>query len=124
VGLRPVQDGFVGLAGKRALPDLGIGDAEEPAAASVEGERVRLAEILLVIRRELTGGVQANLIQHPPEINQATNFIVATAQAGDGIWHEQILAMGLQLTTFQKAMFGRRIARGRSTAGRCGIHLF
>ena len=50
VGVGPVQDGFVGLAGERALPDLGIGDAEETAAAPVEREPV-LAEILRVIRR-------------------------------------------------------------------------
>src|SRR5205809_246604 len=80
LGVRPVQDGFVGLAGERAFFYLRIGDAEETAAASVERELV-LAEILHVIRRELTGGVQANLIQHPPEIDQPSDFVVATAQA-------------------------------------------
>jgi hypothetical protein len=34
--------------------------------------------------------VKANLVQHPPEINQATNFIVATAQTRD-VWHERII---------------------------------
>jgi len=32
-------------------------------------------------RWELTGGVQANLIQHSPEIDQTSDFVVATAQA-------------------------------------------
>ncbi len=83
---------------------------------------MRFAEVFLVIRRELTGGVKANLIQHSPEINQAPDFIVATSEAGDGIWHELILAVGLSLTTFQKAMSGRRI--GPIDCGRCGIRHF
>ena len=89
VGVRPVQDGFVGLAGERAGRDLRIGNAEETAAASVERELV-LAEVLCVIRRELTGGVQANLVQHPSEIDETPDFIVATAQAWD-VWHERII---------------------------------
>src|SRR5580765_80502 len=80
VGVGPVQDGFVGLAGERAFFYVRIGDAEETAAAPVERELV-LAEVLCVIRRELIGGVQANLIQHPPEIDQTSDFVVATAQA-------------------------------------------
>ncbi|HEV2713835.1 MAG TPA: hypothetical protein VGU64_01135, partial [Terriglobales bacterium] len=40
-------------------------------------------QVLDVFLRKLTGGVEANLIEHPPKINQATNFRVATAQAGD-----------------------------------------
>src|SRR5439155_718184 len=56
VGVRPAQDGFVGLAGERAFFYLRIGDAEETAAAPVERELV-LAEILRVIRRELTSCV-------------------------------------------------------------------
>ena len=80
VGVGPVQDSFVGLAGERAFFYVRIGDAEETAAAPVERELV-LAEILRVIRREPGGGVQANLIEHPPEIDQTPDFIVATAQA-------------------------------------------
>jgi hypothetical protein len=84
--VRPIQDDIVGLAGERAGPDLRVRNTEEPAAASIEREWVRFAEVLLVILGELAGGVQANLIQHPPEINQAPDFIVATAQAWN-IWH-------------------------------------
>ena len=89
VGVGPVQDGFVGLAGERAFFYVRIGDAEETAAAPVERELV-LAEVLHVIRRELIGGVQANLIQHPPEIDQTPDFIVAAAQAWD-VWHKRII---------------------------------
>jgi hypothetical protein len=39
-----------------------------------------LAEILHVIRRESARGVEADFVQHPPEIDQTSNFIVATAQ--------------------------------------------
>jgi hypothetical protein len=34
--------------------------------------------------------VQANLIQHPSEIDQTPDFIVATAQARD-VWHKRII---------------------------------
>ena len=78
-----------GLAGERAFFYVRIGDAEETAAAPVERELV-LAEVLRVIRRELIGGVQANLIQHPPEIDQTSDFVVATAQAWD-VWHEKTI---------------------------------
>ena len=98
VGVRPVQDGFVGLAGERAFFYLRIGDAEETAAAPVERELV-LAEILHVIRRELTGGVQANLIQHPPEIDQTSDFVVATAQAWN-VLHKRNMNRKQVIVTF------------------------
>src|SRR6266576_3539574 len=98
LGVRPVQDGFVGLAGERAFFYLRIGDAEETAAAPVERELV-LAEILRVIRRELTGGVQANLIQHPPEIDQASDFVVATAQTWN-VLHKRNMNRNRSLVTF------------------------
>src|SRR5436190_7591191 len=80
MGVGPVQYGFVGLAGERAFFYLRIGNAEKTAAAPVQRELV-LAKVLHVIRRELSGRVQANLIQHPPEIDQTPDFVVATAQA-------------------------------------------
>src|SRR5206468_6426232 len=98
VGVCPVQDGFVWLAGERAFFYLRIGDAEETAAAPVERELV-LAEILRVIRRELTGGVQANLVQHPPEIDQTSDFVVATAQAWN-VLHKRNMNRKQVLVTF------------------------
>ncbi len=86
------------LAGERALPDLGIGDAEETAAAPVERELV-LAEVLCVIRRELIGGVQANLIEHPPEIDQTSDFVVATAQAWN-VLHKRNMNRKQVIVTF------------------------
>src|SRR6266576_2355573 len=98
LGVRPAQDGFVGLAGERAFFYLRIGDAEETAAAPVERELV-LAEILRVIRRELTGGVQANLVQHPPKIDQTSDFVVATAQAWN-VLHKRNMNRKQALVTF------------------------
>src|SRR5213082_3735279 len=98
VGVGPVQDSFVGLAGERAFFYLRIGDAEETAAAPVERELV-LAEILRVILRELTSGVQANLIQHPPEIDQTSDLVVATAQAWN-VLHKRNMNRKQSLVTF------------------------
>jgi len=36
----------------------------------------------------LTRGVEANLVQHPPKIDQATDFRVTTAQPGDSVRHQ------------------------------------
>ena len=66
VGVRPVQDGFVGLASERVALDLRIGNAEKSAAASVERELV-LAEVLYVIRWKLTGGVKRILSSIRPK---------------------------------------------------------
>src|SRR5690349_7546225 len=77
--MRPDQDVFIFLAGERATFELGVGDAEKATAASVQGE-LMLTEILDVVRREFTGGVEADFVQHPPEIDKASDFIIATAQ--------------------------------------------
>ena len=76
------------LAGEHAALDLRVGDAEETAAASVEGEEFLVAEVIVVSRRELARGVEADFVQHPPEINEAPDFIVATAQTRN-VRHEQ-----------------------------------
>ena len=83
VSVRPIQNGFVGPAGEHTALDLRVRNAEETAAASVESEELRVAEIIVVSRRELTCRVEADLVQHPPEINEAPDFIVATAQTGN-----------------------------------------
>ena len=80
VGVRPRQHGFIVLAGERAALDLGVGDPEKAAAASVEGEELRVAQVIVVSERELARGVEADFVQHPSEINEAPDFIVATAQ--------------------------------------------
>jgi hypothetical protein len=78
VSVRPRQHGFIGFAGERVAFDLGVGDAEKAAAASVEGEEMRVAQVILVSRRELTRGVEADFVQHPPEINEAPDLVVTT----------------------------------------------
>ena len=80
VSVRPIQNGVVGFAGEHTGLDLRVGNAEETATASVEGEKFLVAEEIVVSRRELTRGVEADLVQHPPKINEAPDFIVATAQ--------------------------------------------
>jgi len=80
VGVRPIQNGFVGFAAEHTDLDFRMRNAKETAAASVESEEFLVAEEIVVSRRELTRRVEADFVQHSPEINQAPNFIVATAQ--------------------------------------------
>ena len=88
VSVRPSQNGVVGFAGEHTALDLRVGNAEETAAASVKGEEFLVAEVIVVSRRELTGGVEANLIHHPPEIDETPHFLVATAQTRN-VRHER-----------------------------------
>ena len=92
VGVRPIQNGFVVLAGEHAALDLGVGDAEKTAAASVESRPISFAEIIVVFGWKFSCGVKADFVQHPPEINEAPDFIVATAQTGN-VRHGQMSAM-------------------------------
>jgi hypothetical protein len=80
VGVGPRQHGFIVLAGERAAPDLRVGNAEKTAATSVESEELRVAQVIVISGRELTRGMEADFIQHSPEINETPDFIVATAQ--------------------------------------------
>jgi len=98
MGVGPVHYGLVGLAGECAFSYVRIGDAEETAAAAVERELV-FAKVLHVIRRELTGSVQANLIEHPPEVDQTSDFIVATAQAWN-VLHKRNMNREQVIVTF------------------------
>ena len=88
VGVRPRQNGVLGFAGEHTALDLRVGNAEETAAASVESEEFLVAEVIVVSRRKLARGAEADFVQHPPEINEAPDFIVATAQTGN-VWHRQ-----------------------------------
>ena len=49
---------------------------------------MRVAQVIVVSGRELARGVESDFVQHPPEINEATDFIVATAQTRN-VWHWQ-----------------------------------
>ena len=62
-------------------------EQRETAAASVEGKLMGLTQVLHVLVRKLTSCVQADLVQHPSEINEASNFVVAAAQAWN-VCHE------------------------------------
>ena len=83
VSVCPRQHCFIGFAGEHVMFDLGVGNAEKAAAASVEGEELRVAQVIVVSGWELARGVEADFVQHPPEINVASDFIVTTAQTGN-----------------------------------------
>ena len=62
VGVGPIQNGFVGLAGEHTFLDLRVGNAEETATASVEGEKFLVAEEIVVSGREFTRGVEPDFV--------------------------------------------------------------
>jgi len=62
VGVGPIQNRFVGLAGEHTFLDLRVGNAEETATASVEGEKFLVAEEIVVSGREFTRGVEPDFV--------------------------------------------------------------
>src|ERR1043166_9382980 len=104
-GVRPRQHGFIVLAVERALFYLGMGDAEKAAAASVESEESRDPQVIEVSGWELARGVEADFVQHPPEINEAPDFIVATAQPRN-VRHRQTSLKAKAVASFEKTLRG------------------
>ena len=77
------EDLLVGATGEGEGVDAGVGDAEEAAAASVEGVELGVAEIGDVVGGELAGGVEADLIEHAGEVDEAACLHVGAAEVGD-----------------------------------------
>jgi hypothetical protein len=110
VGMRPRQHGFIVLAGERKALNLRVGDAEKAAATSVESEELRVAQVIVIRGRELARGMEADFIQHSPEINETPDFIVATAQTRN-VWHGQTSVRADAVASFE---IGNRRVRVRS----------
>jgi len=77
VGEAPFEGFGVGRAGEDALGERGIFDAQEFADAEVG------ASAVFVIRGKLALCVEANLIEHAPEENDAANFFGGVSEPGD-----------------------------------------
>src|SRR3989344_4601460 len=75
----PFEDIQVRAAFLDALDHVMISDAQKMDTALVE----TLAEVFMVILRQLRLGVEADLVQHPPEINETTNLVVRTPEIFD-----------------------------------------
>ena len=83
-----VDEGFDRVAGQAGVFDALRKNVAAFVAPAALGDEAVPDVALFVVARELTRGVQADLIQHSPKINQAADFIVATAQAWN-VWHEK-----------------------------------
>ena len=108
----PRQDRFIVLAFERATLELGVRDAEKTAATSVEGEELRVAQVIVVRERELARGVEADFVQHPSEINEAPDFIVATAQTRN-VRHGETSARVGAVASLEEGQAGTGMALGR-----------
>src|SRR5437867_4236775 len=75
----PGQHIFVGAAEFHARDDVFVLDLQQRAAPAVEAD----AEVFLILRRQLAGGVQANFVEHPAEMHDAADLVVATAKSGN-----------------------------------------
>ena len=106
VGVRPIQNGFVGLAGEHMALDFRVGNAEKTATASVEGKEFLIAEVIVVRGRESARRVEADFVQHPPEINEPSNLVVTTPQTGN-VRHEQTLVRVGPIASFVDPPAGR-----------------
>src|SRR5205823_3242907 len=69
----PFQGFFIGSAFEHALPQVLIIDAKEITHGAVS--RLRMAEILMIIRMQFTAGVKPDLVQHACEIPQTAHFL-------------------------------------------------
>ena len=85
-GVRPGEDLLVASARQRPPAQVAVGDAKEPAAARVEKPRPRLAEVVLVLGRKRAAGLQAELVEHPAEDDDAADLGVWASQSDDA-WH-------------------------------------
>jgi hypothetical protein len=57
-----------------------MGYAEKPHAAAVKGVGVGISHLFDVVGRKIAIRVQANLIQHAANMDDATNHIIGTAE--------------------------------------------
>jgi hypothetical protein len=81
--LAPGEDLLVGSTRQRASLDVGVLHAKEAAASCVEPVGPTIAEIDLILGGKPARRVQADLVEHPAEIDEAADSGVRTAETGD-----------------------------------------
>ena len=69
----PFQNFFIGPAFEHPLPQVLVINAKEIAHGAVG--RLRMAQILMIIRMQFTAGVKPDLVQHSCEIPQTADFL-------------------------------------------------
>lgn len=76
----PFEHFFVGAACERAFAQVFILDAKEAAESAI----CALTEIGVIVGRQLSGGVEANLVERAREEREAESLIVSAA---GWAWH-------------------------------------
>jgi len=87
VAMGPRDELLVGGSSEYLIPEVGVLDAKKTAAAAIEDEELGVTEVGLVDCGQLPTGVEANLVEHAAEINEAADLGVATAETGN-VGHE------------------------------------
>src|SRR5213594_3268921 len=77
----PLQDFLVGASTQDPFDQGRIFDAQETGASRVEPCPIARAQV--VSGREPSGGVQPDLVEHPPEKHDAAHFFVIASQTGN-----------------------------------------
>ena len=85
-GEGPGEEFFVASALECLGGEIGVGDSEEVAAAGIETARVAVADHSGPFIGEFPIGVEADLIEHAREIDDASKHFVRAAETGDDRW--------------------------------------
>ncbi len=83
IRVSPGQNLFISTAGKSVFADSRVGNAKKPATTPIKGEELCIAQIRDIVHGKSPRRVQTNLVQHPTEINKATDFDVRAAKTGN-----------------------------------------
>jgi len=70
----PVQNLIVGPSEEGPLDQLAKRHTQEMTASAVQKLRVPISEIGHILRRQLPGGIEPDLVEHPAKVDQAAHF--------------------------------------------------
>jgi len=74
--IRPVQNLAISTAGKSALNNLLIRHAEKSTAPSVAEVRTRIPQIGDIVRRQFSGSMKPDLVEHSAGVNKTAHFCI------------------------------------------------
>jgi hypothetical protein len=86
VAERPVKKGLIAAGLLHLFRQILVVNLQESANTPVKRRRITFTEKRHVFRRKFASGVQAYLVNHTPEMHQATDKFIRPAQTLNS-WH-------------------------------------